>query len=119
MEPISCACDGQHKLVVNLLTSDELYDLTTDPYELDNLIDSPLHAQIRNDLHDKLIDWMNRGRDPFRGYYWLNRPWRNDAPPPTWEFTRMTRQREEDECYEPRQLDYATGLPIEVAVRLK
>ena len=30
----------------------------------------------------------------------------------------MTRQRENEE-YEPRQLDYATGLPMETATRTK
>ena len=31
----------------------------------------------------------------------------------------MTRQREEDEMYEARQLDYNTGLPMEEATRKK
>lgn len=118
-QPIRCAFDGRHKLVVNLLTSDELYDLATDPHELMNLIESPAHALARNGLHDQLLDWMNRTRDPFRGYYWRNRPWRADAPPPTWDDTHMTRQREEDRRYEPRQLDYGTGLPMTAATRRK
>jgi uncharacterized sulfatase len=74
---------------------------------------------VRDRLHDRLIDWMNRSRDPFRGHYWLNRPWRTDAPPPSMAFTGMTRQREEDLTYEPRQLDYATGLPMVNATREK
>ena len=61
---------------------------------------------------------MNETRDPFRGYYWQRRPWRTDAPAAHWEFTRKTRQRENEE-YEPRQLDYGTGLPMEEAVRGK
>ncbi len=118
-QPIRCAFDGRYKLVINLLTSDELYDLQSDPHELTNLIASPEHAAVRDGLHDRLIDWMNRTRDPFRGYYWLNRPWRADAPEPTWDFTRMTRQREELEYYEPRQLDYGTGLEMREATRRK
>ncbi len=118
-QPIRSVFDGQYKLTVNLLTSDELYDLQDDPYELDNRIASPAHTDVRNRLHDRLIDWMNRTRDPFRGTTWRNRPWRTDAPAPTWDFTGMTRQRVEDEQYEARQLDYATGLPITAAIRPK
>ncbi len=103
-QPVRAAFDGRHKLVVNLLTSDELYDLQADPHEMANLIDSPAHAAIRNALHDRLLDWMNRTRDPFRGYHWERRPWRADARPATWRYTAMTRQRE-NEADEPRQLD--------------
>ena len=118
-QPLRCVFDGRYKLTINLLTSDELYDVAKDPDELANLIGSPAHREIRNLLHDRLIDWMNRTRDPFRGYYWLNRPWRTDAPEPTWDFTRMTRQREEDPRYEPRQLDYMTGLEMRMGTRKK
>ena len=61
---------------------------------------------------------MNATRDPFRGYQWELRPWRKDVEAPTWSYTGYTRQRENEE-YEPRQLDYATGLPMEEAVRRK
>jgi uncharacterized sulfatase len=104
--------------VINLLTSDELYDLEEDPQEMKNLIGSATHAAIRNALHDRLLDWMNRTRDPFRGYTWERRPWRTDARPATWRYTAMTRQRENEE-YEPRQLDYDTGLPMKEATRQK
>lgn len=76
-----------------------------------NLICSKEHEEIRNKLHDMVLDWMNRTRDPFRGYYWERRPWRTDVRPATWSYTGMTRQRENEE-YEPRQLDYATGLEM-------
>ncbi len=52
------------------MTSDEPYDLESDPGEMHNLIDSPAKAGIRSRLQDKLLDWMNASRDPFRGYYW-------------------------------------------------
>ena len=117
-QPLRCAFDGRFKLVVNLLCGDELYDLDSDPSELKNLILSPDHNEIRNCLHDRILDWMNETRDPFRGYYWENRAWRDDACKPTWGYTGMTRQREDEE-YEPRQLDYATGLEIKEAVRRK
>lgn len=111
-------CDGRYKLVINLLTSDELYDLDRDPEEMTNLIHDPGCAGVRDRLHDQLLDWMNRTRDPFRGYYWERRPWRKDARPATWDYTGMTRQRivEPDE---PQQLDYNTGLEIKETTRPK
>ena len=117
-QPIRCVFDGRYKLAINLLSSDELYDLEEDPWEMHNLIASNNHRDIRNRLHDQLLDWMNRSRDPFRGYYWERRPWREDARPETWDYTEMTRQRENEE-YEPRQLDYNTGLEISEATRKK
>ncbi|MEM7334270.1 MAG: sulfatase-like hydrolase/transferase [Chloroflexota bacterium] len=117
-QPIRCIRDARYKLVINLLTTDELYDLENDPEEMTNLIQDAAYAETRNQLHDKLLNWMNETRDPFRGTYWQRRPWRTDAPPPDWEYTGMTRQRE-GEPFEPRQLDYATGLEIEQATRKK
>ena len=119
-QPMRAVYDGRYKLVINLLSSDELYDFEKDPEEMVNLIHSTdLKIQcIRNGLHDKILTWMNDTRDPFRGYYWERRSWRINASPPTWDYTLMTRQREHDE-YEPRQLDYKTGLPMTEAVRIK
>ncbi|MGD0089747.1 MAG: sulfatase-like hydrolase/transferase [Planctomycetota bacterium] len=117
-QPIRAACDGRCKLVLNLLAGDELYDLQADPQELANLIAAAEYAAVRNALHDRILEWMNRTRDPFRGYYWERRPWRTDARPATWDYTLMTRQRENEE-YEPRQLDYNTGLEMQKAVRPK
>lgn len=117
-QPVRAVYDGRYKLVINLLTSDELYDLPADPHEMHNLIEDPAQATERDRLHDRLLAWMNETRDPFRGYYWECRPWRTEARPATWDYTLYTRQRENEE-YEPRQLDYGTGLEMEAAVRLK
>jgi uncharacterized sulfatase len=117
-QPIRAVCDGRYKLVINLLATDELYDLDSDPQEMVNLIASAEHGALRDGLHDAILAWMNRTRDPFRGYYWERRSWRTDARPATWGYTGMTRQRENEE-YEPRQLDYGTGLPMTEAVRKK
>ena len=117
-QPIRAVFDGRYKLVINLLSSDELYDLQNDPDEMDNLIHLPEHANQRNRLHDRLLEWMNKTRDPFRGYYWERRPWRIDARPASWEYTGYTRQREPDRGEQP-QLDYATGLDIQETVRKK
>lgn len=118
-QPLRAAFNGRYKLSVNLLSADELYDLEADPNEMVNLIDDPAHAAARDRLHERLLRHMNETRDPFRGYQWRNRPWRTDAPAPTWAVDGMTRQRVEEERYERRQLDYADGLPIAEAVRKK
>jgi uncharacterized sulfatase len=114
-QPIRCVFDAKYKLVINLLDSDELYNLEKDPDEMVNLIGSAEHAAIRNHLHDRLLQFINDSRDPFRGYCWECRPWRNDRTA-RWDWTEKTRQREED-GYEPRSIDYDTGLPMETSVR--
>ncbi len=119
MQLMRTVFDGRYKFTVNLLTSDELYDMEQDPAEMKNLIDDPAYAQIRDHLHDVLLDHMNKTRDPFRGYYWERRPWRKDASEATWDYTLMTRQRDEDTRFEDRQLDYSTGLPMKSASREK
>ena len=109
--------DGRYKLSINLLDTDELYDTATDPSEVRNLIDDPEYSEIRNKLHDILLDHMDETRDLYRGYQWAVRPWRKDRKP-SWNNSGCTRQRENEE-YEPRQWDYDTGLPMKEAVRGK
>lgn len=115
-QPMRCIFDGRYKLVINLLDSDEMYDLQEDPGEMVNLIYEESLRNVRNQLHEALIDEMYRTRDPFRSYYWEDRPWHKMER--GWESRHMTRQRENEE-YEPRQLDYNTGLEMEMAVRRK
>ncbi|MCI5649349.1 MAG: sulfatase-like hydrolase/transferase [Fusicatenibacter sp.] len=107
----------KYKLVIHLLDTDEFYDIENDPYEIHNLIDDENYTEVRNQMHDKLIEHMNNTRDLYRGYQWKMRPWRKEFVP-NWENEGYTRQRENEE-YEPRQLDYDTGLPMEKAVRKK
>lgn len=109
--------DGRYKLTINLLDTDELYDTETDPYEVENRIDDPALSELRNRLHDILIEHMDTTRDLYRGYHWVSRPWRSDRKP-TWQNSGLTRQRENEE-YESRQWDYDTGLPMESAIRGK
>ncbi len=66
----------RHKLVLNLCDRDELYDLADDPGEIHNRIDDASLAEVRNDLHDRLLDWMVDRMDPLRGQGWWGRPWR-------------------------------------------
>lgn len=108
----------RYKLAIHLLDTDELYDNQNDPYELHNLIDDPAYADIRDQLHDRLLAQMNATRDSYRGYQWKNRPWRSNPGKNCWLNDGYTRQRENEE-YEPRQLDYDTGMEMESAVRIK
>lgn len=111
--------DGRYKLAVHLLDPiDEFYDQAADPYEMKNLIWEEAYEEQKVRLHKLLLNWMNETRDPFRGYQWEYRPWRKGLKSPAWDNTGFTRQRECEE-YEPRQLDYNTGLPMKEAVRLK
>jgi len=117
-QPMRAVTDGHYKLVVNLLSSDELYDLDADPAEVTNLIEDPEHVEVRDYYHDVLLKWMHDTRDPFRGYQWERRRWWATAAPASWAGRGMTRQREGD-GFEPRQLDYDTGLEMATAVRPK
>lgn len=116
-QPMRAIITDDFKLAIHLLDSDELYDIQHDPYNMHNLIDNPQFASIRDSLHDKIIDWMNSTRDPFRGYQWQCRPWRADKHP-SWDVDGFTRQRENDPG-QYRQLDYSTGLTMTQATRIK
>jgi len=74
--PIRCITDGRHKLAVNLLETDELYDLAADPHETANRIECGSCRDARDRLHDALLEEMDRIRDPFRSFRWGHRPWR-------------------------------------------
>ena len=106
-QPIRCLITGQHKLVLNLLHTDELYDLHSDPAELNNLIDNPAYEEIRNRMHVQLIEWMNDKRDPFRGPSWERRPW---ASSEHLQWVGKFRPRLAD-AYAPEVRDYDTGMP--------
>ena len=106
-QPLRCLVRWPWKLVVNLLDSDELYNLADDPYEMNNLIDSPGHAPDRDRLHDALLDWMDRERDPWRGSWWARRSWR-DLKRHDWK--GKTRFNPAD-GYRPDFIDYDTGFP--------
>ena len=116
-QPMRAIVTDRWKLAIHLCDTDELYDIQSDPHNLVNLIDDPACAAIRNELHDRILSWMNETRDPFRGYQWKCRLWRTDYAP-DWEVDGYTRQPS-PEPGEARQLDYATGLPMKEAVRFK
>lgn len=108
-----------NKLAIHLLDdTDELYDTANDPFEMENLIWNPSYKEIRDDLHQKIIDFMNDTRDPYRGYQWEARPWNSGCRNPSWEVDGYTRQRPNGPG-EPTQRDYDTGMPITETVRFK
>lgn len=117
-QPIRAIFDGRYKLIINLLTTDEFYDLDKDPQEMKNLINDKNLQHIKEELHESLMINMNETMDPFRGYYWEDRHWNNNTKYKNWENRGMIRQRENEE-YEKRQLDYSTGLTMKEAVRKK
>ena len=116
-QPMRSIVTDKYKLSLYLCDTDELYDIEKDPDNMNNLINDPEYAEIRNELHDRLIQWMNETRDPFRGYQWECRPWRPDKKP-SWMVDGWTRQYKNDPG-EYRQLDYSTGLTIKKTSRPK
>lgn len=105
-QPIRCIVRGDEKLVVNLLYTDELYNLAEDPAEMHNLIGNPDWAETRNALHDLLLERMAAMRDPFRGPCWARRPWRKDVEV-EWD-RRISRERPDD-GFMPTTRAYDTG----------
>lgn len=107
-QPIRCWMAGDFKLVINLLEDkDELYDMKKDPAEMKNLIEDPAHKEIRDRMHDELLDHIFEGRDPFRGPHWERRPWRTTR---RFGWKGMWRPRPED-GYAPPICDYRTAKP--------
>ena len=65
---------GNLKYGCNQTSQDELYDLETDPYEMDNLIDNPKYLDKLKILKTKLKKWMQETDDPaLRMYQWRER----------------------------------------------
>ena len=111
------AIGDRYKLAEFLTDSDELFDDQADPYEVHNFINDPSYAQVRDEMHEYLMQRMNDTRDPFRGYQWRCRPW-NTKDKKDWECDGYTRQRPSGKG-ELVQLDYDTGMEITETVRYK
>lgn len=107
--PARCIVHGDWKLVINLLDTDELYNLREDPHELHNRIDDPSAASARDEAFDLLLWRMWTQRDPFRGMGWERRAWRPAGGNPYGG--RGHRGRPAD-GYLPPYLHYDTGKPI-------
>ncbi|MGF1758242.1 sulfatase-like hydrolase/transferase [Photobacterium sagamiensis] len=107
--PVRCWIENDYKLVINLFAEDELYDRNQDLEEMDNLIFSPEHAMIRDQLHDRLLGYMDHIRDPFRSYQWSARSWRKDKAA---QWMEAFRPRPNDGVA-PVVRDYDTGMPTQ------
>ena len=108
--PIRAIVTERYKLVINLHQTDELYDLENDPGELNNLIMDNDYCNIRNQLHDRLIEIMDNSRDPFRGIVWKTRPWRKDYE---FKWEKGKRRCRPYDGFLPKSYNYETGLPEE------
>lgn len=109
--PMRAIVKGEHKLSINLLDEDELYDVGDDPAEVHNRIRDPGYAPVRDLLHDELLDWMHRSRDPFRSPAFEARSWRGSKRfgwSSQWDGIRVGF----DDGYEPPRLNYRTGQPL-------
>lgn len=104
-QPIRCITDRKHKFVINLLSSDELYDLSLDAHELVNRIEDPLYADVRERMHSALLDRMDTLRDPMRGDVWFDRPWNTKGAR---SYSKIYRPKPPD-GYSPPALLYGTG----------
>lgn len=58
-----------HKLVFNACSRGELYDLTIDPHEVQNVIDAPSYALVKRDLIGKLEQQMKQFNDPLLTWF--------------------------------------------------
>ncbi len=107
--PMRCLVNNRYKLIVNLMDTDELYDLDTDPHEMDNRINDPALSEMRDNMHDKLMTWMYENRDPWRGHYWEARPWRKGNPYDRSWITGWTDKKSDG--YAPPFCMYYSGRP--------
>jgi len=73
--PYRALVTEQDKLVLNLLETDEFYDLRTDPGEVTNRIDDPESAERREDRFERLTGLLEETADPFYGGHWDDRHW--------------------------------------------
>jgi uncharacterized sulfatase len=99
--PMRAVVKGAHKLAVHLLDRDELYDRATDVAEVRNRIGDATLADVRDALHDEIIDWMYANRDPFRGQAWEERPWRQKPRRLTFAGGWEGRRHGRDDGYSP------------------
>ncbi|GAH38839.1 unnamed protein product [marine sediment metagenome] len=60
-----------HKYVFHPGAFDELYDLTADPGEMHDLVDSTPHEPVLRECRRRLLRWMRRTRDPSQRAFFL------------------------------------------------
>mgnify|MGYP006290771333 CR=1 FL=1 len=77
--PIRTIVTRDAKLTVNLLDTDEFYDLAVDPTEEHNLLAADAAPRRAHDLLDRLAAHQDAIADPLRGDAWRARPWARQA----------------------------------------
>ena len=54
----------RHKFIQHLVTGErQLFDLSNDPYELEDLIDEPAAQSVRAELRRELLQWRQDSED--------------------------------------------------------
>ncbi|MCC7407996.1 MAG: sulfatase-like hydrolase/transferase [Phycisphaeraceae bacterium] len=53
----------RYKYVGAIFDGDELYDLQEDPYEMNNLVHDPAHAELARQMRQRLIDHLENSND--------------------------------------------------------
>ena len=61
---VRAAATRRYKYVADLFDRHELYDLENDPWEKNNLIDSPAHIDVAEDLRAKILAHIETTGDP-------------------------------------------------------
>ena len=69
----------KYKYIWNLTDIDEFYDLSCDPYELDNRVNDSIYKDIISSLRKQMKKELARCKDPFVKSGWLNRTLDNDV----------------------------------------
>lgn len=52
--------NGGEAAASDVYADDYLYDMTKDPYQLENIVEDPAYAQVKKDLRDRLTDWIEK-----------------------------------------------------------
>ncbi|AQT68820.1 Arylsulfatase [Anaerohalosphaera lusitana] len=66
---------GDHKLIVEQIDGNEvatrMYNLSTDPYEMTNIINETSVQTVKDDLWAEYLQWKDKTQDSFPEYPWL------------------------------------------------
>ena len=44
----------------DVYADDYLYDMTKDPFQLENIVEDPAYADIKADLRGRLLNWIEK-----------------------------------------------------------
>lgn len=67
--------------------AEELYDLASDPNEMENIVDNPQYAHVKQKLKEELRKWMSETNDPLLNGHVEGRT--KDEPGDCWEAFKM------------------------------